>query len=80
LKQAELGYEDEKFSYVIGARVPARQAATRIVRHPLKHPGHVHLTLCTGEGLQRLTVTKSQKERYRRARKVDWGEEWDESH
>ena len=31
----------------------------------------------TGSGLVRMTVTKSQKENYRRARKAEWGDTWD---
>ncbi len=77
LKTAELGYEDEKFSYLVAAKDAVTPAAARIVRHPLKHAGHVQLTLCTPAGLQRPTVTKSQKELYRRARKAEWGDEWD---
>jgi ribosomal protein RSM22 (predicted rRNA methylase) len=78
LKGGELGYEDEKFSYVVAVKQPATPAATRIVRHPLKHSGHVQLTLCTPAGLQRRTVSKSRGETYRRARKAEWGEEWNE--
>lgn len=76
LKGGELGYEDEKFSYVIACKPAAEQAATRIVRHPMKHPGHIKLMLCTPDGLQMATITKSQKELYRRARQAKWGEEW----
>jgi ribosomal protein RSM22 (predicted rRNA methylase) len=56
--------------------VLARPAA-RIVRHPRKHSGHVQLTLCTAEGLKHPTITKSQKEEYKRARKAEWGDGWD---
>ncbi len=79
LKGAELGYEDEKFSYIVGARTAVKQADTRIVRHPLKHPGHVQMLLCTPTGLVRRTLTKSNKEAYRRSRKAEWGDEWTES-
>ena len=79
LKGGELGYEDEKFSYLIAATAKANQAETRIVRHPLKHAGHVQLTLCTPEGLQVSTVGKSRKDLYRKARNADWGDAWPES-
>jgi ribosomal protein RSM22 (predicted rRNA methylase) len=77
IKGGELGYEDEKFSYVAASKVPATRAGARIVRHPMKHGGHVQITLCAPEGLVRRTVTKSQKENYRRARKAEWGDAWD---
>lgn len=76
LKGGELGYEDEKFSYVIACKVAARPAQARIVRHPLKHPRHVKLTLCTPQDLQQPTVTKSQKDLYRAARHAAWGDAW----
>jgi len=76
LKGGELGYEDEKFSYVIAVKSAAQTAQARIVRHPLKHPGHVKLMLCTPDGLQQPTVTKSQKDVYRAARKAEWGDAW----
>lgn len=74
LKGGELGYEDEKFSYVVLSRQPLANAAARIVRHPVIGKGHVELQLCTPGGLQRVTVGKSHKERYRAARKAEWGD------
>lgn len=76
LKAGALGHEDEKFSYVVASRNQSPPAAARIVRHPQKHSGHVQLTLCTPQGLEKRTITKSQKEAYRRARKAEWGEQW----
>jgi ribosomal protein RSM22 (predicted rRNA methylase) len=76
LKSGALGYEDEKFSYVVASRAAPARAVARILRHPQKHSGHVQLRLCTGSGLVQLTVTKSQKESYRRARKAEWGDLW----
>lgn len=76
LKTGTLGYEDEKFSYVIATRSQARRVPARIVRHPRKHGGHVQLNLCSDAGLVQITVTKSQGESYRRARQAEWGEGW----
>jgi ribosomal protein RSM22 (predicted rRNA methylase) len=78
LKGGDLGYEDEKFSYLIAGKgddVPPMGA--RIVRHPRKHGGHVKLVLCTSEGqIENRTVTRSSKEAYKRARKAEWGDSW----
>jgi ribosomal protein RSM22 (predicted rRNA methylase) len=76
LKAGALGYEDEKFSYIIASRRPLAPASARIVRHPQKHSGHVRLTLCTPQGIETRTVTKSQKDQYRSARKAEWGDEF----
>ncbi len=78
LKEGELAYEDEKFSYVIGSRLPARTPAARIVRHPMRYSGYTRLKLCTVEGLKQETVTRSQKERYREAKRAEWGSGWNE--
>ena len=76
-KGGSLGHEDEKFSYVAAIRGQVVLPHARIVRHPMKHPGHVQLTLCTEGRLQRETVAKSQKDRYRAARKAEWGDAWE---
>ena len=76
LKGAELAYEDEKFSYLIACKTPLPRPEARIVRHPLKHPGHVKLTLCTPSDLRQPTISRSQKSLYRSARKAEWGDAW----
>jgi ribosomal protein RSM22 (predicted rRNA methylase) len=76
-KLGSLGYEDEKFSYVILTRDPPRRdAPARIVRKPIRNAGHVHLDLCDVHGLQRLTVGRRDKANYRDARNAEWGDVW----
>ena len=74
IKQGDLGHEDEKFSYVAFSKVGVNRPGTRIVRHPIYRPRQVQLTLCTADGLKQTTVTKSQGERYRTAKKAEWGD------
>jgi ribosomal protein RSM22 (predicted rRNA methylase) len=76
LKQGELGYEDEKFSYVIASKLPVQAPAARIVRHPMRYSGFTKLKLCTVEGLKEETVARSQKERYRAVKRAEWGSGW----
>ena len=79
LKEGDLGHEDEKFSYLVASRIPPSEAEARIVRHPMRYSGHVKLELCTKAGtLEGKTVTRSHKENYRQAKKVDWGSSWGE--
>jgi ribosomal protein RSM22 (predicted rRNA methylase) len=78
LKGGDLGHEDEKFSYIIGSKTAADAAKARIVRHPMKHGGHVKLALCTPAGLEAKTVTRSQKQAYKLARQAVWGQTWEE--
>jgi ribosomal protein RSM22 (predicted rRNA methylase) len=76
LKDADMAYEDEKFSYAVMSRLPVRQCDARILRHPLVHPGYLRLSLCTPSGLAEETVTRSRKESYRLARDAGTGDEW----
>lgn len=67
MKQAALGYEDEKFSYLIISRHPADAAsiANRIIKHPLKRKGHVIMDTCTSEGnTQRRMLTGKDRTAY----------------
>ena len=75
-KQAALGYEDEKFAYVIMTRAPPpRLSAGRIVRRPIRAKGHVHLDVCEETGLRRQTIPRSNAA-YRLARDATWGDPW----
>ncbi|GAB3757783.1 small ribosomal subunit Rsm22 family protein [Microlunatus parietis] len=77
IKNAELSYEDEKFSYLVATREPVAPAPARIVRHPGYAKGQVDLTLCTvPPGIERTKITKRAKDDYRTARKVEWGDRW----
>ena len=78
LKSGALAYEDEKFSYVVATRDSSAAAASRIVRHPQKHSGHVQLTLCTRRGIETRTVSRSQGKDYPLARRAEWGGAWRE--
>lgn len=74
LKAGDLGYEDEKYSYLIVARSPGLPYAGRLVSSPEKHSGHLKLCLCTAEGLQTPTYSKKQGELYKLTRKLNWGD------
>lgn len=74
LKQGSQNFEDEKFSYLICAPQP-RPVASRILRHPLKHKGHLELRLCGPDGLRTQTLGKSHAD-YKAARKSAWGDPW----
>jgi ribosomal protein RSM22 (predicted rRNA methylase) len=72
-KDARLGHEDEKFAYVAVARHAGERADARVLRHPQVRPGHIVLELCAGDGRRLETVSKRDGDRYRQARKLDWG-------
>jgi ribosomal protein RSM22 (predicted rRNA methylase) len=76
VKDGGLGYEDEKFSYVALTRETAEMARARVVRRPVVQPGLIVLETCTGDGLRTERVGKRDREEFRRARRVGWGERW----
>ncbi|ADB31558.1 Ribosomal small subunit Rsm22 [Kribbella flavida DSM 17836] len=76
-KGAELGFEDEKFSYVVTSAVARGQAGNRVLRHPQQRKGLVSLRLCTDAGqLQEAIVSKRQGPLYRAARDTEFGDPW----
>jgi ribosomal protein RSM22 (predicted rRNA methylase) len=76
LKDATLGHEDEKFSYVAFARAEVQSPHARIVRHPRIFSGYTQLTLCREGEIRNTTVTRSKKEDWRRLKRLGWGDGW----
>lgn len=74
LKGAELGYEDEKYAYIAVARQAGEAIGARVLRHPLIRSGYIELTLCTPDGIRRLSVTRSAGATWRMARDLRWGD------
>lgn len=75
IKGGSLGYEDEKFSYVVVSKTPCVLPRARVLRHPQRRSGHLMLTLCTAdEGLKVETVSRRTPENYRQARNLEWGD------
>lgn len=74
-KGGALGWEDEKFSYVVLVRDDGEPAQARLVGHPRAQKGHVVLRVCAPEALRTEVVTRRQ-DCYRLARHASWGEEW----
>ncbi len=74
VKGGELGYEDEKFSYVALARSPVDLPKARIIRHPQHRPGLIEIETCTATGLRSERVSKRDRDRFRAARKAAWGD------
>jgi ribosomal protein RSM22 (predicted rRNA methylase) len=76
IKDATLPYEDEKFCYLIARKTPVSflENESRIIKKPMIRPGHITLDACSSSGLERTTISKSQKETYRTAKKTEWGD------
>ena len=79
LKDGALGYEDEKFSYLVftTSNTLIEKIEGRVVRSPLKGKGHVKFLLCSEDGqLNQKVVTRSDKIAYKAARDLEWGDSW----
>ncbi len=76
MKGGDLGYEDEKFSYVALLKQPVEPAPGRILRRPEHRPGLVALEVCRGERIETVTVRKVDREAFRAARRASWGDPW----
>lgn len=74
-KDAELGWEDEKYSYATLTRVPPGPRLARIIAPPQKDKASVHLRLCTAEGIGDRRVPRADP-LYRAARHARWGDLW----
>ncbi|AMY08572.1 Ketopantoate hydroxymethyltransferase [Luteitalea pratensis] len=76
LKGGSLGYEDEKFAYVVATRLPAPGVRpARVLRHPRVEKGRIQLVLCTPDGAERIVVTRKDAA-WPAARKSSWGDTW----
>lgn len=76
MKGGTLGYEDEKFSYVVLARPEMKILPLhgRAVAKPVKGSGYVKIPLCVENGhLEIFTASRKEKDMYRAARDVEWG-------
>lgn len=75
LKEGELGYEDEKYSYLIVGREPAALPDARIIAKPEFHKGWLQLRLCTIGEIDAKKFSAKDKLAYKKARKSSWGDE-----
>lgn len=73
-KGASMGYEDEKYSYLIAGKMASLAPRARILRHPQKHSGHLSLSLCTEGVVANRTLSRRDGDIYKQARKLEWGD------
>jgi len=74
VKEASLGFEDEKFSYIVLSKKPYTMAGYRVIKTPYQRSGYIELELCsTSEGILHRKTSKKEKEFFNKAKKLDWG-------
>lgn len=78
LKNGELPYEDEKFSYVaISKDEVLNYPKARILRHPIIQSKMVKVKLCTKNGIKETIITKKNSEIYKDLKKKISGDSLD---
>lgn len=76
IKGAELGYEDEKYFYLLFSKEDNEKNINNIViRKPITRKSCVDLKLCNCNGkINNVTITKKDKENYSKAKKLKQGD------
>ena len=75
LKEGSLGYEDEKFSYVVFSKKDHNLVYDRVIGNPKVNPGYIDLHLCTKEGSScSKKILKREVENFTQLKKTEWGD------
>ena len=74
LKNADLPYEDEKFSYIAISKENYNNMGIRILRHPMIEKGKVTLKVCHNGKIEEMVVTKKDKELFKMVKKKKCGD------
>lgn len=74
-KAGTLGFEDEKFSYLILSREKPQENGEPLLSFPKVNSGFIELDLCSKTGENKTQkIFKKEKEEYKKAKKLDWGD------
>lgn len=73
LKEGDVPYEDEKYSYIAFSKEEGERAQARILRHPYITKGQIDLEICGREKNGKVTLRKKD-EAYKAARKAKMGD------
>ena len=74
IKEADVPYEDEKFSYIAIAKDDVTSDGMRILRHPDIRKGNIGLRVCDSQGIRNTIITKKDGELFKKARKSSAGD------
>jgi ribosomal protein RSM22 (predicted rRNA methylase) len=74
LKNAEVPFEDEKFSYVAATRVPPPSRPSRVLTQPEQTKAAITAKLCTPAGLAYAVAPRRDKQALARFRRLRWGD------
>lgn len=78
-RAVHVGWEEAKVSLVAVSKRPVVLSGQRIIHDPVHHKGYIALPVCDSHGLHMTSVSKRDKIAHARARRMDWGDIWDQS-
>ncbi len=75
-KQASLGFEDEKFSFLILQSLPVETVKPAVIlSFPKRHKGFIELDVCDPSGERKeVKIVQKNKAAFKKAKKLDWGD------
>jgi len=75
LKDADVPFEDERFSFVAASRgILGTPVAARLIRPARIEKGFAELSLCAASGLATRRVRRRDAGAYKAAKRLDWGD------
>jgi ribosomal protein RSM22 (predicted rRNA methylase) len=74
MKDADVPFEDEKFSYVALSRTPAELRAARVLAPPRPSKAAIVAKLCAVSGVVEANIPRRDKTAYAQARRWRWGD------
>ena len=75
LKNGDVPYEDEKFSYIAVSKGKIEKGDfARVLRHPKIESGKITMQVCSIDGIEEKVITKKEKELFKTSRKVGCGD------
>jgi ribosomal protein RSM22 (predicted rRNA methylase) len=77
VKDADVPFEDEKYSYLVAGKDIGGAWGRRVLATPKMNKAAVTLTLCAPERTEERIVERRQKDAYRAAKRLDWGDATD---
>lgn len=73
LKEGDVPYEDEKFSYIVLSKVKTDNCNLRVMRHPQIEQGKITITCCTKDGVGEKVFRKKDDD-YKTIKKFNCGD------
>ena len=74
VKNADVPYEDEKFSYIAISREKIDNSGARILRHPNISSGFIKVKVCNNGSIEEKTITKKEKDLFKKVKKLKCGD------